>query len=62
MTSIQDTRDDVGAGGAATYGNLRETVFGSEVQVGIALLLVVRVAQVIGVVAYDALHQRQIVE
>lgn len=59
--STRPTRDDV-AGAGTTYGNLREAMFGRQMQVCVALLVVVGIAQVVGVVANDALHQRQVVE
>lgn len=58
----QRTRDDVGARGGTTYSYLRKAMFCSQVQVRAALVLVVWIAQVVGVVADDALHERQVVQ
>ena len=45
-------------GNRCTYSNLCEPMLGSEVQIGVALLLIICITQVIGVVAKDALHKR----
>ena len=50
------TRDDVGARPQPTYSNLCEAKFRGQVQVCVALLFVVWIAQVIRVVAKNALH------
>lgn len=58
----QRPRDDVVVLGEMTYGYLCEAILGGKVQIRAALVLVVWIAQVVGVVADDALHEREVVQ
>jgi hypothetical protein len=45
-----------------TYGDLRKAISRSQMQACVAFVLKIGVAQLVRVVADDALHQRQVVE
>lgn len=55
-------QSDVCTQHGTTYSDLCEAELGSEMEIRVALLLVVWIAQVVRVVAHDTLHQRQVVQ